>query len=71
VRIRLIAFPRTGELDEFDFQRFRIGGVYDLPPHFASILVIGGHAEPVPPEPSARCSSTARLGTEKARNSSH
>jgi hypothetical protein len=68
----LIAFPRSGELDEFDFQRFRIGGVYDLPPQFASILVIGGHAEPVPSEPRrAQRASTARLGPDKARNSSH
>jgi len=48
VRIRLIALPRPGELDEFDLSLFRVGEVYDLPPHLASILLIGGHAELAP-----------------------
>lgn len=48
VRICLIALPRPGELDEFDLRRFRVGEVYDLPPHLASILLIGRHAELAP-----------------------
>src|SRR5437867_2203128 len=45
VHVRLIALPRPGELEEFDLRRFRVGQVYDLPPHFASVLLISGYAE--------------------------
>jgi hypothetical protein len=45
VRVRLIARPKPGELDEFDLRRFHVGDVYDLPPQLASILLIGGYAE--------------------------
>jgi hypothetical protein len=48
MRIRLIAFPKLGELDEFDLRRFRVGEVYDLPVHLASVLLIGGYAEIAP-----------------------
>jgi hypothetical protein len=53
VHIRLTALPKPGELDEFDFRRYRIGEVYDLPAHFASVLLISGCAEPAP-APSQR-----------------
>ena len=49
MRIRLIAFPKAGELDEFDLRRFRVGEVYDLPPQLASILLISRYAELAPP----------------------
>jgi hypothetical protein len=49
MRIRLTALPRSGELDEFDFRRFRVGEIYDLPPHFASVLLISRYAELAPP----------------------
>jgi hypothetical protein len=49
VRIRLIGLPRPGELDEFDFRRFRVGEIYDLPPRLASVLVISRYAELAPP----------------------
>jgi hypothetical protein len=45
MRIRLIAWPRPGELEEFDLARFRLGGVYELPVQFASLLLISGCAE--------------------------
>jgi hypothetical protein len=45
VRIRITSLPGRGELDEFDLRRLRIGEVYDLPSHLASILLIGRHAE--------------------------
>jgi hypothetical protein len=48
MRIRLTALPRAGELDEFDFRRFRVGEIYDLPPHFASVLLISRYAELAP-----------------------
>ena len=49
MRIRLTAFPKPGELDEFDFRRFRVGEIYDLPPHLASVLLISRYAELAPP----------------------
>lgn len=49
MRIRLTAFPRPGELDEFDLRRYRVGEIYDLPPHLASILLISRYAELAPP----------------------
>jgi hypothetical protein len=49
VRIRLTALPKPGELDEFDFRRFRVGEIYDLPPHLASVLLISRYAELAPP----------------------
>jgi hypothetical protein len=49
VRIRLTAFPKPGELDEFDFRRYRVGEIYDLPPHLASVLLISRYAELAPP----------------------
>jgi hypothetical protein len=45
MRVRLIAIPARGELDEFDLSRFRVGEVYDLPYQLASILLIGRYAE--------------------------
>jgi hypothetical protein len=45
MRVRLIALPKRGDLDEFDLRRFHVGDVYDLPPQLASILLIGGYAE--------------------------
>ena len=45
MRLRLIALPRRGELDEFDLRRFHVGEVYDFPPQLGSILLIGRYAE--------------------------
>jgi hypothetical protein len=60
VRIRLITLPRPGELDEFDFRRFRVGEIYDLPPHFASILLISRYAELAPPLRRATAADTGK-----------
>ena len=49
MRVRMTALPRRGELDEFDLHRLHVGDVYDLPPRLASILLIGGYAEPATP----------------------
>ena len=64
VRIRLVALPRRGELDEFDFRQYRVGEVYDLPPNFASVLLISGCAEPVasPQERATAADSHLRKG---------
>ena len=34
-------------MDEYDLQRFQVGDVYEVPAQFASLLIIGGYAEPV------------------------
>jgi hypothetical protein len=45
LRIRLKALPEPGELDEFDLSHFRLGGVFVVPSHLASLLIISGYAE--------------------------
>jgi hypothetical protein len=69
VRIRLIRRPRPGELDEFDFRRYRLGEIYDLPPHFASVLLISRCAESEPlierDTAADRSRSTAPKGKSK------
>jgi hypothetical protein len=60
VRIRLIAFPKTGELDEFDLRRFRVGEIYDVPPQLASILLISRYAELAPPLARDTAADTGR-----------
>jgi hypothetical protein len=64
VRIRLTALPRRGELDEFDLHLFRVGQVYDLPPHLASVLLIGRYAELAPP---LRRDTAADTGGSKSK----
>ena len=49
LRIRITELPKPGELDEFDFRRLHVGEIYDLPAHFASVLLISGYAELAPP----------------------
>jgi len=60
LRIRLIAFPKPGELDEFDFRRYRLGEIYDLPPHLASVLLICRYAELAPPVVRDTAADTGR-----------
>jgi hypothetical protein len=64
MRVRLIAHPRPGELDEFDLRRYHVGEVYDLPPQLASILLIGRHAELAPP---LRRDAAADRGRSKSK----
>ena len=52
LRIRLKALPKSGEFDEFDFSHFREGGVYVMPAHLASILIIAGYAELIDDRPA-------------------
>ena len=47
MRLRIKAIPRAGEMDEYDLDRFRVGEIYDVSAHLASLLIIGGYAEPV------------------------
>jgi hypothetical protein len=45
LQIRINSLPRSGEFDEFDLRRFRVGEVYDVPTRLASLLLISGYAE--------------------------
>jgi hypothetical protein len=45
LRIRVIRLPSPGELDELEFNHFRIGQVYVVPSRLASILILLGIAE--------------------------
>jgi hypothetical protein len=60
VRIRLIALPKRGELEEFDLHLYRLGEAYDLPPQLASVLLIGGYAELAPPIQRQTAADTGR-----------
>lgn len=53
LRIRLKAMPDPGEFDEFDLSHFYPGGIYVVPSHLASLLIISGYAE-LADEPSRR-----------------
>jgi hypothetical protein len=64
VRVRLIALPGRGELDEFDLRRYRVGDVYDLPPQLASILLISRYAELAP---ALRRDTAADTGRSKPK----
>jgi len=68
VRIRLIRLPRPGELDEFDFRRYRVGEAYDLPPRFASVLLIMGCAELVRPNERDTAADTRPPAAPKGRS---
>ena len=45
LRIRVKALPDAGEFDEFDLSHFRPGGIYVVPSHLASLLILSGYAE--------------------------
>jgi hypothetical protein len=45
--IRIKALPNNRELDEYDLRRFQIGERYDVQAQLASVLIIGGYAEPL------------------------
>lgn len=47
IRVRIKALPARGEMDEYDLRRFRVGDVYDVASHLASLLILSGYAEPV------------------------
>jgi hypothetical protein len=48
VRIRITKAPDPAEFAEFDLRAFRVGDVFEVPPHLATLLIIAGNAEPVP-----------------------
>jgi hypothetical protein len=61
LRVRIVGWPKPGEVDEFDIRRrFAIGEVYELPVQLAATLIIAGYGQgvgPVPAEAADRSSS--------------
>jgi hypothetical protein len=45
LRIRVRKVPPLGTLDEFSFSYFRVGQIYTVPSHMASVLILAGYAE--------------------------
>jgi len=47
LRVRILSIPTSGDFDEFDLRRYRVGQIYELPLRLATLLIIGGYAEAV------------------------
>lgn len=61
MRIRMKSLPPRGDMEEYDLRRFRVGDVYDVPAHLASLLILSGYAEPVSGRfPSAEAADHSR-----------
>jgi hypothetical protein len=45
-RVRIIAPPKAREFDEYDVRRFEVGQVYEVSARLATLLILGGYAEP-------------------------
>lgn len=45
LRVRILSLPATGEFDEFDLRRYRVGDIYEIPVRLATLLILGGYAE--------------------------
>jgi hypothetical protein len=47
VRIRITKTPDPAEFADFDVRKFLPGEVFDVAPHFATLLIVAGSAEPL------------------------
>ncbi len=47
MKIRIKLLPARGDMEEYDLRRFRVGDVYEVPAHLASLLILSGYTEPV------------------------
>ena len=63
LRIRIKALPASGDFDEFDLSHFRPGGIYVVPSHLASLLILSGYAELV--DEHSRLAEAADFGRPK------
>ena len=52
MRIRLISLPKPGEMDDINLEPYHVGQIYVLPSRLASLLIIGGYAEPADGHPA-------------------
>ena len=46
-RIRIIAPPKPREFDEYSVAHFEVGRIYEVSSRLATLLILGGYAEPV------------------------
>ena len=65
MRIRIKALPPQGEMDEYDMRRYLVGDVYDVAAPLASLLIVGGYAEPV----SGRFETSTAADSNRSRKS--
>jgi len=47
VRIRINRKPKSIEMAEFDGRTFAVGETVEVPARLATLLIVGGYAEPV------------------------
>jgi hypothetical protein len=47
VRIRITKTPNSLEIAEFDRRAFVVGETIEVPARLATLLIVGGYAEPV------------------------
>ena len=68
LRIRLLAIPESGEIDEFHLEHYHVGQVYTVPSRLASLLILAGYAEPVESHSSrAEAADFGRRGFPKTK----
>ena len=65
--IRIKALPSNKELEEYDLRRFQIGERYDVQAQLASVLIIGGYAEPLSSSSPPAWESAADRGSRRKR----
>jgi hypothetical protein len=65
--IRIKALPNNKELEEYDLRRFQIGERYDVQAQLASVLIIGGYAEPLTTSTLPGRESAADSGARQKR----
>jgi hypothetical protein len=60
VRIRIKKTPNSLEIAEFDRRAFAVGETVEVPARLATLLIVGGYAEPMMERWEAADSDTAR-----------
>jgi len=65
--IRIKSLPSNRELEEYDLRRFQIGERYDVQAQLASVLIIGGYAEPLSGGSLPARESAADTGSRRKR----
>jgi hypothetical protein len=68
LRIRITGLPKSGEFDEFDLRRFRVGEIYDVPTQLASLLIIAGYAQIVSTQIRAEAADFGQIRIPKPKN---
>ncbi len=62
MRIRINRTPKSVEMAEFDGRTFAVGQIVEVPARLATLLIVGGYAEPVKERWEAADTDQSRLG---------